>query len=248
MIGIYKITNLTNNKVYIGQSRNIQQRFATHRSRAFNQNSEDYNKYLYRAIRKYGLDNFSFEVIEQCSIEQLNEKEKYWIIYYNAENSDFGYNQTLEDFSIASQKMTPQILNDIIFDLKNTDTPIKDIAEKYGFHSNMITNINQGHSWRKDDMIYPIRTYKFKRCSKCGKIISSGAKSYCIECGHLMQRKVDRPSREELKNKIRTLPFTQIGKKYGVSDNTIRKWCKTENLPTSKKEINSYSDLDWNKI
>ena len=55
-------------------------------------------------------------------------------------------------------------------------------------------------------------------------------------------------SREELKNLIRTLPFTQIGIKYQVSDNTIRKWCDKYNLPRRKSDIQQYSDVEWSKI
>jgi len=55
-------------------------------------------------------------------------------------------------------------------------------------------------------------------------------------------------SREELKFLIRSKPFTYIGKMYNVSDNSIRKWCKTYELPSTKKEINSYSDKEWENI
>ena len=94
-IGIYKITNLINNKVYIGQSKNIKKRWNSHRSRAFNSNAPDYENVLYRSIRKYGLENFTFEVIENCSMKELNERENFWINYYRSNNSDFGYNISL---------------------------------------------------------------------------------------------------------------------------------------------------------
>ena len=47
---------------------------------------------------------------------------------------------------------------------------------------------------------------------------------------------------------IRTIPFTAIGQQSGVSDNAIKKWCKVANLPSTKKDINSYSDEDWSKL
>ena len=47
---------------------------------------------------------------------------------------------------------------------------------------------------------------------------------------------------------IRTLPFTQIGENFGVSDNTIRKWCKAMELPSRKADINKYTDLDWSNL
>ena len=84
-------------------------------------------------------------------------------------------------------------------------------------------------------------------CKNCGKEIGKGA-VHCPECSHLAMRTVNRPSRSELKNLIRSLPFTQIGKQYGVTDNSIRKWCKSENLPYKKTEINSYSQEEWDLI
>lgn len=85
-------------------------------------------------------------------------------------------------------------------------------------------------------------------CKRCGKLISSNKADYCIDCGHLIQRHVDRPSREELKDLIRTTPFTQIATKYGVSDNTIRKWCDSYKLPRRVSDIKNISDQEWEKI
>lgn len=94
--GIYKITNLINNNCYIGQSTNIEARFKNHRERPFypnNEKNQEYNKVLYRAIRKYGLNNFHFEIIEEVeNIEDLDEREIYWIKYYDSHNH--GYNET----------------------------------------------------------------------------------------------------------------------------------------------------------
>ena len=72
MIGIYKITNNIDGKCYIGQSIDINNRWIKHRSKPFQVNDKSYNTYLYRAIRKYGLDNFTFEVIEKCDKTFLN--------------------------------------------------------------------------------------------------------------------------------------------------------------------------------
>lgn len=92
MIGIYKITNKINNKVYIGQSKDIKFRWYRHRLAAFNKNYPQYNCLLYKAIRKYGLDNFNFEVVEECEEIELNNKEQYYISLYNSSNIQFGYN------------------------------------------------------------------------------------------------------------------------------------------------------------
>ena len=55
-------------------------------------------------------------------------------------------------------------------------------------------------------------------------------------------------SREELKSLIRTTPFTQIGKKYHVTDNAIKKWCDKYNLPRKRCDIKKYSDEEWSKL
>ena len=88
---IYKITNKLNNKVYIGQT--IQkpiERFYQHCAKK----CDKYilNMVIHKAIFKYGKDNFTFEVIEEVPRQQLNEREEYWIKYYNSYTD--GYNST----------------------------------------------------------------------------------------------------------------------------------------------------------
>ena len=93
-------------------------------------------------------------------------------------------------------------------------------------------------------------------CSDCGNPITKGSKSgKCKSCAAKSslnrERKValeDKPDRDQLKDLIYTKSFLEIGRLYGVSDNAIRKWCKTNNLPSSKAEIKSYSQEEWDKI
>ena len=91
MIGIYKITNLINGKCYIGQSVNIRKRFISHKSIAYKPKAKSYDYQLYRAIRKYRWENFYFEILEECKLEELNEREKYYISKYQAHGPK-GYN------------------------------------------------------------------------------------------------------------------------------------------------------------
>ena len=86
MVGIYKITNLTNGLSYIGQSNEIEKRWQSH----INHKS---SSLIHQAIKIFGVENFSFEVLEECLSTELNEKEKYWIKYYNTFEGD-GYNLT----------------------------------------------------------------------------------------------------------------------------------------------------------
>ena len=88
---IYKITNIQNNKVYIGQTiRPIEQRFKRHLNDALN---NILDTHFARAIRKYGKENFIIEEIDKAKTqEELNQKEQYWIQHYNSVED--GYNET----------------------------------------------------------------------------------------------------------------------------------------------------------
>ena len=88
---IYKITNRVNNKVYIGQTHfTIEHRFKQHIK---NFNIEHRQQPLYKAFAKYGLDNFYVEKVEEVECDKLNEREMYWIAYYDSFKN--GYNATL---------------------------------------------------------------------------------------------------------------------------------------------------------
>lgn len=82
-------------------------------------------------------------------------------------------------------------------------------------------------------------------CSKCGKEIYHNLTGLCLQCLGEEKRIYERPSREELKQLIRTTTFSNLSKKFGASDNTIRKWCDSYNLPRRVKDIKSYSDEEW---
>lgn len=237
MTGIYKITNLINQKSYIGQSIDIKRRWKDHRKAI--QTGENY---LYRAIRKYGIENFSFEVIKECTPDELDDLERYYINLYDTYYN--GYNSTLGGDSSRCYASSEQIKG-IINDLKNTNLTQQEIADKWGLGVSMVQGINTGKHW-KQNIDYPIRKQEKEKnyCHICGKEILKSS-NYCINCYHIKSRFIDRPQREELKELIRTTSFVAIGKQYNVSDNTIRKWCDSYNLPKTKREINSYTDEEW---
>ena len=83
-------------------------------------------------------------------------------------------------------------------------------------------------------------------CPECGGLKSAQA-HVCSKCAAKKQRRFD-ISRDELKQLIRTTPFTTIGEYLGVSDNAVRKRCIQFGLPSLKKEIKQYSDEEWEKI
>lgn len=86
MIGIYKITNINTNMAYIGQSCDITRRIKEH------QRSSHMNTLIDYDIKMEGMQNFTFEIVEECPSKQLNEREKYWIKYYDTYYN--GYNST----------------------------------------------------------------------------------------------------------------------------------------------------------
>ena len=91
--GIYVITNTINNKQYVGLSKNCYKRWADHYSKCYTSNKEDdIEKVLYKAMRKYGRENFTFQIIEECPEEQLSDREKYWIEKLDTYHK--GYNET----------------------------------------------------------------------------------------------------------------------------------------------------------
>lgn len=87
--GIYRITNLKTNEAYIGKSTNIKTRWQNHCKTAIGLDGMARTK-IHSAMKEYGIDNFSFEVLEKCTKETYSEREKYWINFY--ETNVYGYN------------------------------------------------------------------------------------------------------------------------------------------------------------
>ena len=88
---IYIIKNKINNKVYVGQTKvSIKLRFQNHLSAA--RCGRGYT--IGKAIRKYGEENFYIELLEECLASELNEREMYWIAFYNSTDNKCGYNIT----------------------------------------------------------------------------------------------------------------------------------------------------------
>lgn len=85
--GIYKITNLINNKIYIGSTVNFNKRKLEHFSM-----SNKCSKLLLKAFKKYGVNNFIFEIIEYCEKDKLYELEQKWFDYYKPWHKQKGYN------------------------------------------------------------------------------------------------------------------------------------------------------------
>lgn len=77
IIGIYSISNTVNNKCYIGSSTDIARRFKTHLNML--KNNKHINSHLQAAVNKYGLNNFTFSILQECSQDEIIEKEQFYI-------------------------------------------------------------------------------------------------------------------------------------------------------------------------
>lgn len=230
--GIYKITNTITNKVYIGQSVNIKRRWREEKTAAFSTKDSEYNSVLSKAIRKYGLNNFKFEVIEECEKEKLNERERYWIQYYNSYLK--GYNCNLGgSSSLQCAKINDKKLKGIISSLKEKKLSEQQIAKKFKVSIGTMSSINQGSSWRIPDQNYPIRRRinDGKRCLMCNCRINLHRK-ICLKCYQKTLFGGNVPTKDEMIKllekyegnisaiskiyKISKSPFYRLIKKYEI--------------------------------
>lgn len=109
-VSIYRFINTVNNKSYIGSTNNISHRVATHKCAC---NSPKYiDQKFYRAVRKYGWDNFKLEILEDsvCPIVDIrNMRENYWILHFKTLDDEFGYNLKLADCKNVSKETCAKI-------------------------------------------------------------------------------------------------------------------------------------------
>lgn len=150
MIGIYKITNQINGHSYIGLSTHIEDRWDYHKN-PYNWDREK-DKALYIAIKKYGIDNFNFEILEECSPEQLSKKEKFYIAKYDTFYN--GYNMTAggEDNQGESHPSHKLLQADII-DIRTRYDNLERRKDVYDLYKNRIgesgfSKIWKGETWK----------------------------------------------------------------------------------------------------
>ena len=140
IIEIYKITNKINGKVYIGQTiRPVEYRFNRHINDAMH---NILNTHFARAIRKYGPDQWQFEVIDNAETQkELNQKEQYWIRYYNSVEE--GYNETDAITKCGGntyQSKTEQEMEEIKEKIRQTKLGAKNPMARRIKRINIITN------------------------------------------------------------------------------------------------------------
>jgi group I intron endonuclease len=171
---IYKYTNKINGKIYVGQTNNLQKRFSGHKSEAFNPKANGYNLPIHAAIRKYGLENFTFEVLEEIAEGEsqrfIDDREIYFIGYYHSLITENGYNLTIggegcpkppltyEQKLQRSKLFTGEEIQDIQRRLMN-DEEYDDIEKIYApnLKRTFLVNINTGANFYNPKFSYPLK-------------------------------------------------------------------------------------------
>ena len=155
---IYKITNQINKKAYIGQSKELYERWQAH----INNYDKKHNSLIYQAIKKYGVNNFTFEILGW--FEDYNEKEKYYIQFFRT-LTPYGYNiqlggneppsyiGELHPCATISQEKAEKIQQQAL----NWMIPRKQIVKENKITFDIFRHINEGSSWHNDKLNYPIR-------------------------------------------------------------------------------------------
>lgn len=158
--GIYKIENIKNNKVYIGSSNNIKERWKRHIKDLKNDNHHSFH--LQKAWNKYGEENFKFEIIEKCKKEDLLDKEQYYMDLYNSYNKKYGYNismsakrallpeEMLYKLGKQRRKLSEEQLCEILYYLTETDISLYKVAKIVGVNKSTVNQIYFKEAYKID--------------------------------------------------------------------------------------------------
>lgn len=196
---IYIITNNVNDKVYIGKTdRTIEARWKEHQA-ARKENSKKHYK-LYAAMNKYGFENFSIGKIEECAVEKVNEREKYWIKRFDSYNN--GYNMTLGGDGTSS------VNEQKILELWDSGLAIADISRETGYATKTILQ-----------RLTLYENYSQEESLSRGKTLSSEAKYKNI---YLYNS--DGNGIEKYKN------AQELSEQKQIKVEKIREWCRNNSI------------------
>ena len=142
MAYIYQIKNKINNKIYVGKTlETIEKRWKEHCNDYLKKKTE--KRPLYIAMKKYGIENFFIEVIEECFPEDINERERYWIEYLGSFKE--GYNATLGGDG------KHYLDYELIFKLYKENKTYKEIAEILNCDFSSITKVLENYNVTKEE-------------------------------------------------------------------------------------------------
>jgi len=155
---IYSYKNKITGNRYIGKTNNIERRKREHLSNAFNPKSSYYNSMWMKKVREYGIENFNFEVLEECEEDKSDEREIYWISHYNSFLGS-GYNSTAggDSNDRITRILTNEEAKTIRKKLKENKEIQSDISKEFNISQALLSNINIGLKYTSDEYDYPIR-------------------------------------------------------------------------------------------
>ena len=196
---IYQYTNLINNKIYIGQTNNIDRRIREHKSNAFNPKSANYNNVIHKAIRKYGYKNFDIKILEtliDVDYDLVNEREAYWIQEKQSLINQNGYNILEGGKNSSKTTLTKEEINSIKEMIKQ-GIPYSEIQLKYPYSKTFISDINSGKYFKDEKDIYPLYRYRIDN-----------------EIYDSLIEDLEKPE----------LTFKELADKYGLGESTVKKF------------------------
>ncbi len=222
--GIYAIINLNNNNMYIGKSIDVFQRWEQHLDNA------RLKKYQYEFYKDLiNISNFTFQILEICEEDQLQEKEQFYIDKYNSLSKGYNQVQAIDITKQESLMLQESILKAINL-LENTNLFYKDIAQQTNLSVNTVYNINICKSHTK------YHNYKNNIRKECGR------KQYYDKGELNPHSKLNETQVLEIIELLKhtNLTLRQIGEKYNVSHSTIN------NINRCKRWTHLIKDFSYN--
>lgn len=234
--GIYKITNTINNHFYIGQSSNLNARLMDHHRCMRDKNRTRF--ILYKAVDKYGVENFNFEILEFCEYEQLSEREVFYILnlnpHYNIVKSPQlkkGYNSADEETVIKVYKLKNEGLNSVEISkiVKLSKKTVRDILNKKTY-----AHISEKHNLKVLDIK--------NKDEKVIELLKKGFLNVDIRIfyPHYNNRRIKKLKEiNNLETIIYQIPKTEYNKhakniKNNKTKEFLKKYCSENNLPMSR--------------
>lgn len=210
MIAIYSVVCKFNNKRYVGKSRNVKQRFSQHKYDLKKETkNKDCNRHLFNAVKKYGIENFDFVILEEfesISENDLKDKELYWMDFYNSCDRAFGYNlrrdssteTTMSDETKSIKSLLSKGENNPNYKNKWSDSQkqrMSDIAKER--HR---TGLHYGNEWKSKQSIKSTLMWK------------------------------DLNKKNQMAEKVKLAKRQFIFHQYDLNDNFIKTWYSVEDI------------------
>lgn len=234
--GIYIIKNSINDKVYIGQSVDIEMRWYAHQQSAKREKTKDGNTLIHRAIREIGIENFYLEILELCDYQELSDREIYWIEKYNSYEN--GYNMTKGgEGCIGESNGRALLTEDMVKEIRaayGSRIPFREVHKKY---KNIITKRGLQKVWHCEtwkNIMTEVYTEENRRWH------TTYAKANADGNTHLgfnnQQRSCSNDEIERMRQlRKEGLSYKKIGEIVKRNSGIVRKYCLFQECNNAKK-------------